>query len=387
MPITAYLQQNLNPDGNAEPLVHITVPISSLVFSSEDGVLTGGLEVMVVAWLNNRQVGGGVATQQIHPVNRQAAEVDSLFTMNVKVPLNTEEEVILEVRARSLGTSRTWVQHIVCQPQHWLQLPLVFTQWRWNAGDDGMLPFAVDTLRLVLTTASVAQGGPDGNSLEQKIPYPKNLDVQVVLSGRDDFELVFNQVAVNSGSEIDFDIPVHSLDFGHYKLLASLKLPKGATNESSRPWYPARSLTIARVSDFTDESWEAQVEWLEGLVSTDEKQSLNNLPQSKRSNAWSKLWAVNTPMLNGCEGEQEHLLAILEADYQFDGAERGATTDRGRAWIQYGAPDHLEHKGNMQGRYRRWEIWHYRKLGMVLTFLDAHGLDEYRLIETDFSSD
>ncbi len=92
-------------------------------------------------------------------------------------------------------------------------------------------------------------------------------------------------------------------------------------------------------------------------------------------------------MSNAIAEQQDHLLAILEADQRFDGAERGARTDRGRAWIRYGAPDHLEHKGNMQGRYRRWEIWHYKDLGMVLTFLDSHGLDEYRLIETEFSSD
>ncbi len=400
-PMKAYLQPGLNENGILEPMVHITVPINKLVFSQQDGVLSGGLEVVVVAWLDDDQVGGGVGIAEFQPLSRSAADTDSLFAMDIRVPLDTTAEVVLEVRARSLGTSRTWVQHIVCRPGEWQKWPLAFTQWQWNPDAGGLLPQLSESLKVDLQTGLVSKiPGNNQHSVKEGTLWGE-LTIELSISGRDGFDLVLNQPIIPCNDEIvihdyHFEIPANQLKFGQYKVLASLISQGGQDNQGSQvenegklinPWYPTRSLTVARVIDFSDSAWNEQIEWLENLVTSEQINGLKKTPMEKREHAWRMLWESEIHCPKGRNGEQDHLLIVLEADRRFDGPQRGSKTDRGRAFIRYGAPDHLEHKGNMQGRYRRWEIWHYRNLGLALTFLDAHGLDEYRLIETKILSD
>ncbi len=378
-PMTAYLQPDLAGQGTTEPRIHITVPLRNLVFCRQDAVISGGLEVVVVAWREERQVGGAVVQEMLTVKDWAATESDSLLTLDVRVLLDTTQDVILEVRARSLGTSRSWVRRIAYDPDHWRRLPLIFTAWDWNADTEGVLNTDSDDLLVELTTVRVA-----GSS------WPaQGMAVGLLLRGHNGFEMNIQQeVAVQDSFHDTFlhrmVVPLERLPFGLYRALARLVREPGSDNESIRPWYPSRELLVTRINFFDDQAWHLQIDWLRGLFRDDEIDELERLEAHERGRRWAGLWDSRAP---GNKGEMEHLHSILEADQRFDGPVRGAETDRGRAWIRYGQPDYVEQKGNQEGRYRHWEIWHYQDLKMNLNFLDAHGLGEYRLIQTDFSTD
>jgi len=378
-PMTAYLQSDLADEGVAEPLVHITVPLRNLVFSRHNGVISGGVEVVVVAWQGQQQVGGAVACESISLPDWQATNSDSLLVLDVRVPLETSSRVILEVRARSLGTSRTWNRSIAWNPDQWRRLPLVFKKWIWNADADGLLNAAADSLKVELFTSRVAF----------PMDEVQDVSIEVLIRGRDGFELSTRQnvIPVDSLGTTCSHILAVSLDqlpFGRYQALARLICGTGGENEHISPWYPTRNLLISRINYSDDKAWELQLGWLEGIFKDEDLDLLADLQVEQREEHFTGLWGTGK---NNSRNELNHLLNILEADSRFEGSERGALTDQGRSWIRYGQPDHIENKGNMEGRYRRWQIWHYRDSGLRLTFLDAHGLGEYRLIETEYSTD
>lgn len=378
-PMTAYLQPDLKDNGIAEPRVHITVPLRNLVFFREDGVISGGLEVMVVAWEGDSQVGGAIASEVIILPHWDAANSDSLLTLDVRVPLEKPVEVILEVRARSLGTSRSWTKRIICHPSRWLRQPVIFTDWIWNADSEGILNNESDSLRVELLTGQVNNAVWPSQSMGVELHLSNSQGFD--LSARREVSALFSEVKIQAHP---FVFPLSQIPFGRYQVLASLVGHPGFRNPTISPWYPARELLVTQINFSDDEMWENQIEWLAGHFPPKVVRSLEKLPADERAEQWAQLWSGSAA---GSPGEAEHLLSILEADKLFEGPEPGAQTDQGRAWIRYGPPDHVENKGNMEGRYRRWAIWYYKDAGLSLTFLDAHGLGEYRLIETEYASD
>ncbi len=380
-PLTAYLEPRPDSKGLQVPWVRITVPINRLVFSHQGDVLQGGLEVVVVATRAGVQVGGGVAQKIVQLTQWSDTESDSLLTMSVRVPLTTDREVDLEIRARSLGTTRTWVRHISCHPDQWRRLPLAFSKWHWNAQNSGLAPTDGDSLLVDLVVERLAGSlwPTDPLAVGLRVTGPEGFV-------RDRRQRIAWVDSFTSTRTIHFTVPISELPFGRCEALAQLIIGSGP-GERTNSWPPGHQLLVTRIDFGDDQAWARQLEWLKGLVPPQKLGDLAQLQPNARVDAWTGLWSQYSGGSDQGSELQDHLLQILAADLRFGGPERGSLTDRGRAWVRYGKPDQIEHKGNQQGIYRRWEVWHYRKEELVLTFLDSHGLGEYRLLETEHLPD
>ena len=135
----------------------------------------------------------------------------------------------------------------------------------------------------------------------------------------------------------------------------------------------------APVAVTDDRTWRRHLAWLEHKFPDDVLAGLKDLPPEARKRAWRDLWLTSggDPDLE----RRRHLDLIVEADRRFSASKRGALTDRGRAWIRYGPPDEIGRVADDQTRGAGWEHWRYEALNIRLTFLDAHGLGDYRLLE------
>ncbi len=397
-PMTAYLLHDANPDGWVQPRVRITVPINNLVFIQKDEGVSGGLEVQVVAWLGTEQAGGAVSSGNISFDNFDDARSDSLFALEVEVPLAVSQDVMLEVRARSLESSRFWVQHIPFRPSEWKQPEVEFSNFSWNSDDGGFLQESADSLIIKFDWEIMRDHFYEGEARGFGLSISENgsmvMNVNQQLPGSDN--KIHGTARVSLALNPD-------LNFGQYQLwLESYSQPdsnSGVGGPVTHPWLPKHDLVVLEIGSFQSDNWKWHLHWLDGWLPEKDIQALLQCPAEKRMQQWEELWQPHSLLVGKGLTQREHLEIILEADRLFaasSGQERGALSDRGKAWIRYGKPDFREYRGNMQGRYRRWEIWHYNNNAdksrnhsgeLTLTFLDSHGLNEYRLIETQESSE
>ena len=174
--------------------------------------------------------------------------------------------------------------------------------------------------------------------------------------------------------------PARDVPFGRSGLQLDLVLDDD--DAATVPCAPVRELESLRVPWWNDRAWRRHVGWLEGIIEDDEREELADLALDARANAWNALWArLADPGRSGSELEAEHMQRIVAADQRFGRFGRGALSDRGRAWIRYGQPDRIESQQDDLSRESRWEIWYYHELRLRLSFIDRHGMGDFRLVE------
>ena len=100
--------------------------------------------------------------------------------------------------------------------------------------------------------------------------------------------------------------------------------------------------------------------------------------------AWDTVWAqlAREEAIPVREAQRAHLLRIIEADDRFGRFGRGSLSDRGRVLIRYAEPTRFDRHAGDSAREQQWEVWYYSGLGLRFTFVDRHGLGDYRLQET-----
>lgn len=261
------------------------------------------------------------------------------------------------------------MRRIPCPPSAWAPQPLTLADWHWNAGPDGLLPVGADSLALEMAlvrhpaTPWPGQGFGVGLRL-QGAQGPGGVVLQPLSSEVDTTDTLRVRLGLAAGR----------LPLGIYSLELGLgELGDGGRHLQIRTRRRLRSLVL----DFADdEVWRQHLDWVEHLLPEGRRESLLEAAPAERRALFDALWGDS-------RRRRDHLLRILEADERFADTRRGAATDRGRAYVRLGPPDRLERKGSPGDRFRRWEIWFYEPDGPVLTFLDSHGLGEYRLIRRD----
>lgn len=368
-PMTAYILPAA-PASNPGPRLRITVPRSDLVFRREGGVITGGLEVTAVAWRAGRQVGGGVSRASLEVADWDASRQDSLFSLEMPLTLEESTAVDLEVRVRSLGSSRRWVRRIPCPPSAWQPLAFTLVAWDWNADASGVLPTDADSLRLDLTLAR-----------QPSVPWPPEgfgLGLRLASSRRPASKVLLSLDPARAAADtlrLPMAVAAARLPLGAYELEVGLgDTDHGGGDLQIRSRRKLRSLVLDLESR---ENWQEHLDWLEYRLGPGPMERLAALPAPQRKAALLQVFSA---------GElRRHLLRIVEADERFAFSGRGALTDRGRVFVQHGEPARIERKGSPGDRFQRWEVWFYEPDGPVFTFLDSHGLGEYRLIQRENS--
>lgn len=126
------------------------------------------------------------------------------------------------------------------------------------------------------------------------------------------------------------------------------------------------------------------LEVLSLIASGEELEGLRNAAEEDRPAEWSKFWNERDPDPSTARNEalEEHLARVSVATERFASGEPGWRTDRGRIYIQYGAPERVERVSDVQYR-GEYEIWRYYSLNRVFVFYDMFGLGDFRLVEGD----
>ena len=376
-PLQAYVTAEPDSTGNLRPLVMVSAPRRSLIFYRSEDRIRGGLDVTVVARRDGGQVGGGAGQSELVLPDWAGADSDSTVRCAVPLLLEGDGPVELLVAARSLGSQRTWQRRLAYDPAQLARLPYDFRTFTWNLAGDRVLGAGCDTLRCRVEVARIGQRRPAGARPDTAAAPRLGLSI----SGPDGFRLVREHALLPPATPggvrgADFAIPAAALACGRLRVVPYLVTGDGV-QRLVRPWQPGRETVNYQVDVLDDDVWSRQVSWLTGLFPPARLASLADLARDERPAAWAGLWAGQEA------ARRAHLDRIVAADRRFTGQKRGSLTDRGRAWIRYGEPDKIDRLGDEQSRDRRWEIWTYEDLALRLTFLDAHGLGDFRLLETD----
>ncbi len=382
-PMTASLSSTVNSQGISQPVVIVSIAQSALIFKQQGLQIEAGLTVSVSAFSGQDLVGGGVATKKITIDHWDAAASDSVMTVHVPLQVDSDGEVVLEVRARSLHSSRFWNRRLVFDAGLWWQVPFSLHDFSWDATDGNMIFQAQDSLTIdLLIEAKIQQNVPVSSVAEDQ------WWVALAISSQNGRNTYYHKQPVtprqpDSLLSISFTLDTANLPFGDI-IITPLLWDKPEGDKGSSPWINEHRLTNVHINFADNDQWNDQLEWLEDKAPTSALQRLSTGPAVERSLRWSEFWQAQGPLVAQSGQEHspiEHLLLIVEADRRYSRSKPGSYSDRGRALIRYGIPDRIDKIGDSTRRDEKWETWIYQPADLKLIFHDPHGLNDFRLVE------
>ena len=119
------------------------------------------------------------------------------------------------------------------------------------------------------------------------------------------------------------------------------------------------------------------------IASNEELVRLESLPADSLSSFWKEFWARRDPTTGTGRNENmtEFLRRLEYANANFGGTEAGYSSDMGRIYIRYGAPDEVD-RMPFNASSPPQEIWSYYARGERFVFVDQDGFGRYRLVRT-----
>jgi GWxTD domain-containing protein len=380
-----FVTTSVDTSGPAGPQVHISVPYRSLVFRRREGDFVAGMEVAVTATANGDRVGGGFAEARTSVATYAATLADQRLEcrVDVLVPAAVDDrELRLRVDVKVRDTSRHWRRELEYSPED-RDVPLYFEDFRWNLakgpGQDAILGAGVDSLRVRVTVSAPPWSGPWPEGGVTLLGVVSGDRGEPVGSSRQRW--LAEPVPAGASSAQELVWSAISLPFGRLALDLRLAVA-GPDGPRVRRLQPVRRLVNLAVDFSDDQTWQDQLAWLPDSLSRSQRQTLADLPPASRAAAYHRLWReLADPPDQARRLEIGHLLRIVEADERFGGFDRGAHSDRGRIYVQYGSPDEVQRHEGDPGQDPSWEIWYYLDAGLRFTFIDAFGMGDYRLQE------
>lgn len=384
--LDAWVSMSADSDGMIGPHVHVSVPHSTLIFQREQGRYRSVLEVMVVALRQGEQVGGGVGSAAVTVENDLATRTRTPLQVSVPLRIRGEGPVALEVTARVQDTARVWQRRLDYTPGAWAAMPLWIADVSTNLISEPtggyQVPAQADTVHLdvMLRRPSGAAGWPpSGLDLVSEIAGPTLAQV------RQRRKPVPVTTTRDTSVTVRHDWPVDHLPFGRNRL--RLRLEAEVDGERWHvPREPAIEVLNLRVPFNDDRDWRRHVNWLGGLLPAEAQESLRSASVATRPRAWAAAWrriaaATGEGSLPD-EAERRHLRRIVTADDRFGGFGRGALSDRGRVLIRWGEPVRIEVFADERVPGAMYEVWNHPAAGLRFIFYDAHGLGDFRLLQT-----
>lgn len=379
-PLQAWVAVHPDSAGVLAPVVEARVPYRALVFSRRDGVFASRLQVVVTAWRDGRQVGGGVGVAMARVAGADAARAERALDVTVPLQLRGDEDARLEVVANVPGTVRSWRRELALAPRTLRAAPLLVADTRAGVGATAdTLLLDADTARLTLDVGLVrpaAASWPAGGVA---------LRVEAVAGG--DRHATLRRLRIDAApaaadtSWRELDLPTAALPFGRSVLRVVLQWQRDG-EDLHLPHQPGLPVVNLRVPFADDEGWSRHVAWLDGVASEARRDSLLATAAPARASGWDALWADVASGAGRSSAEElsrRHLRRIVAADARFGGFGRGALSDRGRVYVRRGPPDEVETVADAHLPGAVWEIWTYRRSGLRFFFHDAHGMGDFRL--------
>jgi len=382
-PLDAWVTILQDSTGAVRPHVRVGVPYHSLVFHREDDRYRSGLEVLVLAWRDGQQVGGGVAQATVHVDEYPATRGHTRLEVGAPLLIRGEQPVDLEVLISVPATARLWKRKLSYQPRTLTVMPLWIARVQTNLPVDpdgsALLSSAVDSVGFDVLVRRHGNDWPTaGLDLVSEVTSPalenprhRRSPVKAMPADMDSLQLVQTW-------------PSDRLPFGRNQVQMALEM----MHEEERirlPRDPALELINLRVSLSNDQAWKRHLAWLEGKADEATRDSLESIPVAGRELAWDQLWQhlASTDPRPVDQVRDEHLRRIITADDRFSDKKRGALTDRGEVLIRHGEPARTEVYPDDRMPGAVWEAWLYPTVGKRYLFYDAHGLGDFRLRQTE----
>jgi GWxTD domain-containing protein len=116
------------------------------------------------------------------------------------------------------------------------------------------------------------------------------------------------------------------------------------------------------------------------VASNEDLKGLRSIPRGERQQAWREFWKKReqTPIKGRYVNEEEYFERIDYAQEHFGHADRGYLSDRGHAYVLYGAPDQIESRP-FDIDTPAYEVWYYYQINKEFRFVDRFGAGEYVL--------
>ena len=383
-PLVASIVSRVDSLGLDAPSVRVVVPFRSLVFQKVADEYRAGILVQVVARRDEEQVGGGVDRAEVRLPTDQDTRGHGELSCVVPLVITGDAEVDLEVTVTGWQTSRIWRRLLTYSPRAVIGMPIYFRHVTWN------LPAADATAPLLGLDIDTLHATIDLGRTQSPEPWPAE-GVELVfrikpISAEGDLVNRIRVTAADVGPA-GLKVPVHlgadQIPFGraelHLELTAELDADRAVLPDEA-----ARRFVNLQLQWRDERQWRQQVTWLDGLVPEPEQDRLSELALLERPAAWDTVWAqlAREEATEVREAQRAHLLRIIEADDRFGRFGRGSLSDRGRVLIRYAEPTRIDRHAGDAAREQQWEVWYYSGLGLRFTFVDQHGLGDYRLQET-----
>jgi len=381
LPLDAFVTVRVDTTGATVPVVRVEAPYLSLVFRRDGEAYVASLRAQVTVWDDGRQMGGGVASADVRVGNYAATRSTQRLCVEVPLVLRGTGRVQLDVESLVPGTSRVWRHHLELSPNAVAIMPVIIRDVDVHpaAGADGghTVTAGDDTVTIgVHLRATGVTAWPTGG-----------VRVTTILTGAgreqpDRVSLPLSPACAAADTTVHLVWSAASLPFGRTEVEVVLEA-READQLERLPFGPRRELLVLRVPLADDHAWRQHVGWLDGLVSAAAIDSLRQLPDDRRRDAWDATW-TEIAASSGEEpalAETAHLRRVAEADDRYGQFGRGALSDRGRAHIRYGEPERVEQTIDDLSRTGVWEVWHYPSRNLRLVFYDANAINDFRLVE------
>jgi GWxTD domain-containing protein len=172
-------------------------------------------------------------------------------------------------------------------------------------------------------------------------------------------------------------IPVskESLLYSRYKLKITVKL-KGDKVEKET-WFRLRWVGMSNyIADF-----KAAIEQLAYIASSKEINRISRGEREERKRKFLNFWKSKDPTPGTEKNELmiEYYRRVYFANRNFSEGMEGWKTDRGRIYIVYGPPDHVD-RHPFEINTKPYIVWHYYTINKTFYFVDETGFGDYRLI-------
>ena len=153
--LDAWVTVLADESGGVRPCVRVAAPHRSLVFRRERERYHSGLAVSVTAWRGEVQVGGGVGEARVAVTGYAATEAATPLEVTVPLLVRGDEAVRLEVSARVVDSSRSWLRELSFSPRALATMPVWIAAVRALGGPapDGDLIVDADSDSLRLEVA------------------------------------------------------------------------------------------------------------------------------------------------------------------------------------------------------------------------------------------
>jgi GWxTD domain-containing protein len=173
------------------------------------------------------------------------------------------------------------------------------------------------------------------------------------------------------------EIPMEQLVPGEYELTFNLKSAHGKKLAQRRTAFTvAWSLKALVRNDF-----KSAVEQLKYIATNDETEELVDTPTDMQLEAFEAFWKRHDKYPETPENESQQLYysRIRHANIYFSVVNQdGWETDRGRIYIIFGEPDHVE-RYPFELSTVPYQVWYYYNLSRTFVFEDSHSTGDYYL--------